>query len=622
MYKQVGEPAAPDADNKVVFYVDETGNPAVKYADGSTDKVLRDGDAFTTSEKPVLTYLATGYEGNDITVLIANHDDYMSGVEFGVKAQGGTAVLSGGKVVWSLPQMDVAGDVTLEVTAREFGKATSTSTATVHVDLIPFNVAGLNITAPAAGAIDVKETADVTAGTPVASDPAYNHISTSWYVSPDGTKANAVASSIDDAINLNSWTITKGMAVATEYKLWREVKMGNGTNVFNIVSDKVTFTTADSFNPWPERVDGTLDGAVQALWDYDVREMDVAQLSETEALVFVYKWATQGVILRMTKASAEANVWNFAEELIVEADGGISAPRITKIDGNTAALVYGDNTNSYKATVGIIKRTNNTSAFSVDMLPAFGTGNLTSAADIVVISELEFLVFAVDNTAGTRGLTMTPFTRNSTAESFSDQTPVVICSADTYAVSATSVADDYVQVNYVNIPGGSGDGIGHYRMLKKSGGTWSPLAEKTYKSGTNIGYNTVLSVAANPLEIAMFYEGIGLTRSYCLILGRASTDTDVWEEGTLLDLGTTNYDKADMVLVEENTLLLAANSVANIIDTYVIHKNEGAWDKGPKVPLGIGSSYFAMDRTSQNQALVCCRSTTDTFLKTQAIVAG
>ena len=256
--------AVPDADNKVTFFVDETGNPAVKHADGSSSKVLIDGDAFTTSDKPVLTYVANGYEGTDITVLIANYEDYMSGVEFGVKPQGGIAVLTGGTIIWSLPQMDVAGPVTLDVTAREFGKATSTSTATVNVDLIPFNTDGLDIISPTEGAVDVKETAPVTAGTPSASDPAYNHVSTSWYVSPDGSKVNAVAKSIDDTINLNSWTIAKGMAEGTDYKLWREIKMSNGEQVFTLISDKVSFTSADTFNPWPE-LDITLSGLLQQL---------------------------------------------------------------------------------------------------------------------------------------------------------------------------------------------------------------------------------------------------------------------------------------------------------------------------------------------------------------------
>ncbi len=306
-HKEAGAAVAvPDADNKVTFFVDETGNPAVKHADGSSSKVLIDGDAFTTSEKPVLTYVANGYEGTDITVLIANYDDYMSGVEFGFKPQGGTIAVNKGAIIWTLPQLDVAGQVTLDVTAREFGKATSTSTATVDVALIPFNVAGLGITSPANDAVGVKETADVTADTPVSSDPAYNHISTSWYVSPDGTKANAVAKSVDDAINLNSWKIAKGMVEGTVYKLWREIKMSNGETVFTLVSDKISFTSAEAFNVWKDYT-ATLDSQINSFLADLPYNLSLCKVSDT-CFLTAFRLGS-GLTLKcaaLTRASAEA----------------------------------------------------------------------------------------------------------------------------------------------------------------------------------------------------------------------------------------------------------------------------------------------------------------------------
>ncbi|WP_415718282.1 hypothetical protein [Maridesulfovibrio sp.] len=337
--------AVPDADNKVTFFVDETGNPAVKHADGSSSKVLIDGDAFTTSEKPLLTYVANGYEGTDITVLIANYDDYMSGVEFGFKPQGGTIAVNEGTIIWTLPQLDVAGQLTLDVTAREFGKATSTSTATVDVALIPFNVAGLGITSPANDAVGVKETADVTADSPVSSDPAYNHISTSWYVSPDGTKANAVAKSVDDAINLNSWKIPKGMAEGTVYKLWREIKMSNGETVFTLVSDKVSFTTIAKFNAWLYW-DGAGDGASTTVeTSIQIDEYILLIISATEVLsLAVSNTGAEGVRLkRLSRESEVSNLLTVDNAITVVAGTATNVCGVV-IDENNIMVGYRNST--------------------------------------------------------------------------------------------------------------------------------------------------------------------------------------------------------------------------------------------------------------------------------------
>ncbi|WP_320007729.1 hypothetical protein [Maridesulfovibrio sp.] len=417
MYKQVGEPAAPDADNKVVFYVDDTGNPAVKYADGSTAKVLRDGDAFTTSEKPLLTYVATGYEGNDITVLIANYDDYMSGVEFGVKTQGGSASISKGTIVWTLPQLDVAGQVTLEVTAREFGKATSTSTATVDVELIPFNVSGLNITGLLEGAVDVKETPAVTAEIPVPSDGSYHHISSSWYVSEDGTKGNAVVKSEDDTVNLNSWTIPKGMSVGTDYKLWREVKIGNGELVFNLVSDKVTFTTAAQFNPWLG-YNGTLNGQVVITNSGQTNLQRVVLMDDLNGLTVFSEPdnSDKSMLVPVSRTNILSNIWPPASEQPLGTELGTN--NIIRKVSDTLAVCYHSygNVNPKDGLVRFISRSSPIANDWVVSSPIpVNSGDSAYLYEVCVISETHLL--CMYQFANDKNLYFKAVTRTSSATS-------------------------------------------------------------------------------------------------------------------------------------------------------------------------------------------------------------
>ncbi|WP_320008457.1 hypothetical protein [Maridesulfovibrio sp.] len=302
-------------DGVTTVHVKEAVVPeALKLVEAGLDPNALAKRSLTNSElqgyktpSPLLSGPDSAVERSVITLTIDDHSEELLN-EYELDVRGfGSAEVTGSTVVWTMGTVEADENHEIRISRRRLGEFVSEPA--IHSVLVtdcPFTIDGLEITSLADGAVGVKETPTVTAGTATASDPAFSHISTSWFVSPDGTKANAVVSSIDDTVNKNSWKIPKGMAVNTVYKLWREVRMSNGALVYDIASSMISFTTAEAFNVWRDYT-ATLDSQINSFLADLPYNLSMCKVSDT-CFLTAFRLGS-GLTLKcaaLTRGSAEA----------------------------------------------------------------------------------------------------------------------------------------------------------------------------------------------------------------------------------------------------------------------------------------------------------------------------
>jgi len=302
-------------DEVTTVHVKEAVVPeALKLVEAGLDPNALAKRSLTNSElqgyktpSPLLSGPDTAVERSVITLTIDDHSEELLN-EYELDVRGfGSAEVSGSTVVWTMGTVEADENHEIRISRRRLGEFVSEPA--IHSVLVtdcPFTIDGLEINSLADGAVGVKETPTVTAGTATASDAAFNHVSTSWFVSPDGTKAHAVVSSIDDIVNKNSWKIPKGMAVNTVYKLWREVRMSNGALVYDIASSMISFTSAEAFNVWKDYT-AALDSQINSFLADLPYNLSLCKVSDT-CFLTAFRLGS-GLTLKcaaLTRGSAEA----------------------------------------------------------------------------------------------------------------------------------------------------------------------------------------------------------------------------------------------------------------------------------------------------------------------------
>lgn len=611
LYTQEAEPATPDAPNKVVLFINDTGNPAVKYNDGTSAALLRDGDAYSTSVKPVLTYNATGYEGNDIVVTIANFNDYAPGVTFGLTPQDGSAAIDGDTITWTLPDVDVESDYTLDVTAREIGKATSTSTATVTVQLIPFTVTGLDITDPVDGAIDIVDNHVVTAGTPVASDPAYNHVSTSWYVM-DG--ATVVASSIDDLVNKNSWQIPAELSVSTSYTVYRRVKMSNGTLIFNIKSAVNGFTTADTFNGWLD-FDDTSSSTIATFLSDLPYNLSATKITDTCSLASCRVGAALTQVgVALTRASAAAIDFTAASPFNVSTvnvnNNGLSS--VTRLTNDWALFFYDPDTGLDSA---VAVRAVAKGATEADWA-ASGSGITLSDFGYttnVQASELNTLgsgcIYKDERSAGVIRIVVSEISRPTSSSDVLSKDEIFVGSesnSDKTAIMSMSENEIIFAYSY----GGPPFAVKLYSATRPdSGSAWGTAQLLTsYESLTNAPQYLELTKMSADRFVLSYYEGdLADDRVRGKVFNRVG---ETWTAGNeFLTTSGSDAVRPKLTAPREDTVLIAYGT-SNI--SLEVHTYDGTdWTPGTAVQVFDGTTgQKDLVFLSENQVLAVFQKTT------------
>jgi hypothetical protein len=150
--------------------------------------------------------------------------------------------------------LDLTDDTTYYARVRYNGSTyTSDWSATVTFNTLDVTVNTPSITSPSDAATDIGETPTITSSAFAVTGDTDSHASSDWQVASDSGFSTIVVQSLDDASNLESWTVPSGnLSTSTTYYV--RVRHTGTTYGDSGWSSGVSFTTAASFGPTAQDV--------------------------------------------------------------------------------------------------------------------------------------------------------------------------------------------------------------------------------------------------------------------------------------------------------------------------------------------------------------------------------
>jgi hypothetical protein len=163
-----------------------------------------------------------------MTGTITNYDSL---TEYTVSAVLGTVSIDGDTLTYAAPA--TAGTETLTINGR-----------TLEFPIQPAGIVTPTLVAPSNGSIDQGSSVELVASMYATTPAGFEaHVSSDWQVATDSGFTNIIAQSLDDAVNLESWTVD-GLVESTLY-YWR-VRYKSASLISGWMTT-AQFTTADTF---------------------------------------------------------------------------------------------------------------------------------------------------------------------------------------------------------------------------------------------------------------------------------------------------------------------------------------------------------------------------------------
>lgn len=609
-------PIAPTEANQKILFLDSNGRLNAKFSDDTVEKYMVLGEEPPAVVKPQLVGAATSYVNNDIVVTIVNYFEYAVGATWVVEIEGGTYTRVDDKITWHLPDLSVAGD--LKMTVRVGMWVYASSIFTTNVQLNPFTFSGLDVVTPATGAVDIKETPDVVANTATASDGTYLHISTDWYVSTDAAGSNIVASSLDDTVNKNTWKIPKGMTEDTVNYIWRRVKFSNGVLSFYGIGNKNSFTTSDTFNPWPEW-DGTLDGAEIDI-SSGISNPSICTVDETNAILFYIDTVNSGrAIATPINRAVGSNIWTKGTDIIVSTSS-CGDTSITAIDSTTVLCSFKDITDSNKSKIVCIHRSSPevTDWSKENELPT--STDSTSYSNISRLSDTRAIIIYGSGASPYYG-TLVEVQRVSTSTNI--WTTGASKPLGAFRVDWTNVeglGENSAMLVYKNAVSGFGKAVFAHRPDTST--AWTLEAEIPLSSTESSNGRTFLS-KIDDTHVAVLSQKDGYPyRCEAVTLSRSSDASNVWGHGTPKTLSLSAYPSGLAMVLGNN--VLCAYTTIGAIASYAVVATFGS-EVTVDMPVSISSISTTegnIVKTSDSDALLFYKDNTASSGKVRPIIAG
>jgi hypothetical protein len=197
---------------------------------GGEIKQLPAGDSLPSGEASVQVNWSTAsiYITQSMTGTITNYDSL---TEYTVSAALGTVSIDGDTLTYTAPA--TAGTEILTINGR-----------TMEFPIMPAGINTPTLVAPSNGSIDQGSSVELVASMYATTPAGFEaHVSSDWQVATDSGFTSIVAQSLDDAVNLESWTVD-GLVESTLY-YWR-VRYKSASLVSGWMTT-AQFTTVDTF---------------------------------------------------------------------------------------------------------------------------------------------------------------------------------------------------------------------------------------------------------------------------------------------------------------------------------------------------------------------------------------
>ncbi len=524
--------------------------------------------------------------------------NYVPESQYTVAAINGSVSVSGDQITYTAPSSLLPGVFTINGTAH-------------HVNIVNNYILTPALQSPVNGATGQLDTITFT-GTPFqTSTPGPIQQSASWELATDGAFTNIVQSSINDTVNLNSWTVTALAALTTYYVRVYYNAAGMPTSEWSQV---VSFTTGTLI---PSAIVAAISATDGTSGDYF--GVATALSSNGNTLVVgasnknINGNSAQGAAYIFTKVNG---TWTQQTELIA-ADGGMNNYYGRAVAINAAGTVvaigaYGKTVNGnsnqgavyvYSLIAGVWTLQAEITAIDGSTLSTFGNSlSFDSTGTIMAIG-------SALKTVGANGLQGTVYIYTESAGVW-NQTAEIVASnganSDYFGICVSlNAAGNILAIGAYNKTIGSNAGQGATYVYVETNGAWAQQAELTAidgVAGDNFGISVQLNGTGTVLVVGAYTKANGANTSQGAAYVFAYSGGSWAQQSKLLSSdGAVNDWFGQAVAINAAGTIIAIGAMGKVFNghvnfgaAYIFIESAGVWAQHAElVPVnGALNGYF------------------------------